>query len=54
MAQIDAYRKDNGQKVRVPAHWFDHPKLGAPFSKTPVQRAREARDDKGHQAPEGK
>lgn len=54
MALIDAYRKDTGAKVRVPAHWFDHPTLGKPFSKTPTQRAREARDDQGRKAPEGK
>lgn len=41
MPQIDAYRRDTGEKVRVPAHWFDHPKLGEPFSKTPRQKARE-------------
>lgn len=42
MALIDAYRKDTGQKVRIPAHWIGHPRLGEPFSKTPSQRAREA------------
>lgn len=41
MPLIDAYRRDNGRKVRVPEHWFDHPTLGRPFSKTPSQRARD-------------
>lgn len=52
---IDAYRKDTGQKVRIPSHWFDHPTLGKPFRKTPIQRAREERDaTEGHPRPEGK
>ncbi|MHA7132539.1 hypothetical protein [Oerskovia turbata] len=41
MALIDAYRRDTGQKVRIPEHWIGHPRLGAPFSKTPSQKARE-------------
>ena len=43
---IDAYRKDTGEKVRVPEHWFGHRILGAPFAKTPVQRARDAASTK--------
>jgi hypothetical protein len=39
MALINAYRKDTGEKVRIPEHWIGHPKLGAPFRKTPLQRA---------------
>lgn len=54
MAQIDAYRKDTGEKVRIPEHWIGHPTLGKPFSKTPAQRARDERNDKGRTAPEGK
>ncbi len=42
MALINVYRKDNGAKVRVPAHWMDHPTLSKPFRKTPSQKAREA------------
>lgn len=29
-----AYRKDTGEQVRIPAHWFDHPTLGKSFRKT--------------------
>ena len=43
MALIDAYRKDTGEKVRIPGHWIDHPELGRPFAKTPSQKARETR-----------
>ena len=42
MALKDAYRKDTGEKVRVPEHWFGHRILGAPFAKTPVQKSRDA------------
>ena len=41
MAKIKVYRKDTGEKVRVPAHWMDHPSLSKPFRKTPMQRARD-------------
>lgn len=41
MALIDAYRKDTGAKVRIPAHWIDHPTFGVSFSKTPRQKARD-------------
>lgn len=41
MPQIEAYRKDTGEKVRIPEHWLDDPILGKPFRKTPTQRARE-------------
>lgn len=45
MALIDAYRKDTGEKVRVPEHWIDHPTLGKPFRKTPQQKARDTEAD---------
>jgi hypothetical protein len=31
---IDVWRKDNGEKVRVPQHWMDDPELGKPFTTT--------------------
>lgn len=34
MAQITAYRRDSGAKVRIPEHWLDHKVLGAPYSRT--------------------
>lgn len=37
---VTAYRRDNGQRVRVPAHWLDHPVLGGSFSKTPPSRGK--------------
>lgn len=43
MALISAYRKDTGEKVRIPEHWLDDPNLGEPFAKTPRQKARDAR-----------
>lgn len=39
MALIDAYRKDTGDKVRIPEHWLTHRRLGEPFAKTPRQKA---------------
>jgi len=41
MATVNVYRKDTGEKVRVPEHWMDHPTLSKPFRKTPMQRARD-------------
>lgn len=38
---VNAYRKDTGEKVRIPAHWFDIPRLAKPFQKTPRQKAAE-------------
>lgn len=38
----DAYRKETGDKVRIPEHWLEHRLLGAPFAKTPTQKARDA------------
>ncbi|MCL8026312.1 hypothetical protein [Nocardioides bruguierae] len=38
---IWVYRKDNGEKQRVPAHWMDHRVLSRPFRKTPKTRAAE-------------
>jgi hypothetical protein len=37
MAKITAYRKDNGEEVRIPEHFLDHPELGKPFRKTKPQ-----------------
>ena len=43
---ITAYRRDTGEKVRVPAHYFEHPTLGAPFVKTrPSKKAAVAASD---------
>lgn len=43
---ITAFRRDTGEKVRVPAHYFEHPTLGAPFVKTkPVKKAAVAASD---------
>jgi hypothetical protein len=39
MPQIDVYRKRDGKKVRVPAHWMEHRVLSKPFRKTPLQKA---------------
>lgn len=41
MPFVDAYRKDTGQKVRIPAHWFGS-SLGKPFRKTPLQKATDS------------
>lgn len=38
MEFIDVYRKDTGEKVRIPARWVGT-SLFAPFRKTPKQRA---------------
>ena len=35
MALITAYRKDTGEKVRIPAHFLTHPTLSAPFTENP-------------------
>lgn len=46
MAKITAYRKDTGEKVRIPEHWIGHPELGEPFRKTkPTARSAEAQPD---------
>lgn len=34
MAKITAYRKDTGEKVRIPEHYLTHPTLGEPFTTT--------------------
>lgn len=39
MALIRAYRTDTGDKVWIPEHWLEHPRLGAPFALTPQQKA---------------
>lgn len=38
MVFINVYRKDTGEKVRIPARWVGT-SLFAPFRKTPKQRA---------------
>ena len=43
MTFIHVYRKDTGEKVRVPARWVGTP-LFAPFRKTPKQRANDEGD----------
>lgn len=43
MALIDAFRKDTGERVLIPAHWVTHPSLGAPFTTTPRQKAVDTR-----------
>lgn len=53
MTFVNVYRKDTGEKVRVPARWVDTP-LFAPFRKTPKQRATTDDDDKPAAAPTGK
>jgi hypothetical protein len=40
---VYAYRKDTGEKVRIPAHWFGT-SLGKPFNKTPRQKAADTKD----------
>lgn len=39
---VPAYRIDTGEKVRIPAHWLDHPVLGKPFRLTPKASATRA------------
>lgn len=39
---ITVYRRDTGEKVRIPPHWLDQPDLAEPFERTPSSRAREA------------
>jgi hypothetical protein len=38
---VEVYRKDTGEKVRIPAHWLGS-SLGKPFRKTPLQRAADS------------
>lgn len=35
MAKINAYRKDTGEKVRIPEHWIGHPVHGKSFTTDP-------------------
>lgn len=51
MPLIDAYRRDTGEKVRIPAHWLDHPTLREPFAKTPSQKARDSKTTTTEKAP---
>lgn len=39
---ITVYRRDTGEKVRIPPHWLDNPDLAGPFERTPSSRARDA------------
>ena len=41
MSIITAYRKDTGERVRIPEHFLDHPTLSVPFSREPVEVERE-------------
>lgn len=36
---VDAYSTATGEKHRVPAAWFDHPRLKKGLRKTPLQKA---------------
>lgn len=45
MAKITAYRKDTGDKVRVPEHWIGHPTLGLNFQKTKPSAAQLEQSD---------
>jgi hypothetical protein len=47
MGFVSAYRKDTGEKVRIPAHWLGHKTLGRAFNKTPRQRASDNASDDG-------
>lgn len=38
--KVRVYSKTTGRKQAVPAHWLDHPVLGADFSKTPSTRKK--------------
>lgn len=38
MSFVTAYRRRDGRRVTVPAHWLDHPKLGKPYQKTAPRR----------------
>jgi len=38
MSFTTAYVKKTGEKQRIPTAWLDHPRLGAPFTKTPPRK----------------
>lgn len=40
---VNVYSSTTGEKVRVPAHWMEHPKLSRGLRKTPLQKAAEKR-----------
>ena len=40
MALVTAFRKRDGEKVRVPEHWLTHPVLGGSFSRTKPVKAK--------------
>ena len=46
MSLITAYRKDTGERVRIPEHFLDHPPLSKPFSREPVEVEVEHETDK--------
>ena len=46
MSLITAYRKDTGERVRIPEHFLDHPTLSTPFSREPVEVEVERETDK--------
>lgn len=46
MSLITAYRKDTGERVRIPEHFLDHPTLSVPFSREPVEAEVERETDK--------
>lgn len=48
---VDAFVKRTGEKVRVPSHFFDFPRLSHGLSKTPRQRATEAAASKSPKTP---
>lgn len=50
MAKIQVYRTDTGEKVWVPAHWMEHPRLSRGLSKTPKTKADEAAQTSGSAA----
>lgn len=51
MSLITAYRKDTGERVRIPEHFLDHPTLSVPFSREPVEVEVERETDKAVVAP---
>ena len=44
MSLITAYRKDTGERVRIPEHFLDHPTLSVPFSREPVEEVERETD----------
>ena len=44
MSLITAYRKDTGERVRIPEHFLDHPTLSVPFSREPLEEVERETD----------